>query len=493
MGFASNGDLARAGTGYANADFGFYNEDLFLPYAGLLIYDGATLYDNAPSDYSIPERATSFKTRQHIKSRKHPIAQKWLWSSFETTDEAYQMEQHVYTHDSADFLILNYLIGHTDSESKSISLGLFSDIDLANYAQNVVYWDETSKVLMFRSFDETQWAGIQLLDATGDAYSLGMANLNGNTDNVSTVWTSTDKINLITGSPISSNGNLGTGNDVAGLLAARLENLHGGQIQSLAYVLALASSQEQLIQTMTEAEAYYRLIQYEPPLAESVSACPGSFEVQNLAIYETANSSTPISTIDLFQDTTLLVRPVIDGLPSSMQQLHVRIDKVNIDFSTQPDTLELINGTAVWSVSLPVIDGVTYSWSMDERTDTGHSISFELSQPGTYVVELTASTQGGCETAFQRTIEVIAPPLSTNQRPNMELFPNPAPEELSIVSETTIDNIWATASDGSKVHLTWSLTSARTYRVQLNNLKSGLYLIHIISRGQTHTRKIIVR
>lgn len=78
--------------------------------------------------------------------------------------------------------------------------------------------------------------------------------------------------------------------------------------------------------------------------------------------------------------------------------------------------------------------------------------------------------------------------LSTNkfETTQISLYPNPASSEINIISENKIDSVIVYNLTGQKV-----LESGSTEKLNVSSLKSGVYMVNIITNGVSVTSKLI--
>ncbi|MEP6795326.1 MAG: T9SS type A sorting domain-containing protein [Saprospiraceae bacterium] len=118
---------------------------------------------------------------------------------------------------------------------------------------------------------------------------------------------------------------------------------------------------------------------------------------------------------------------------------------------------------------------------------------------GIYTYE-TIDPLTGCTDSVQLTLGVI--PLGEgiclsgieNKNSNeLNIYPNPARDEINIISGKSIEAVMLTTIDARNVLFSqYKINDTFAKIVLSENLSGGLYLITIISGGQRYYRKIII-
>ena len=92
-------------------------------------------------------------------------------------------------------------------------------------------------------------------------------------------------------------------------------------------------------------------------------------------------------------------------------------------------------------------------------------------------------------------LDTLLPSLKVSQRPgrktikNPNIYPNPNNGKIQIETPGTIDRLYLTDPMG-RIQLETS-SEKRISTLDLSNLKHGIYFLHILSEGETSTKRFI--
>lgn len=177
---------------------------------------------------------------------------------------------------------------------------------------------------------------------------------------------------------------------------------------------------------------------------------------------------------------------VEDELDAELDETTLKMVAASADYS-----LERVNRNLVWK-----FNGIDLPPS-EPDTEIGHGyITFKIKPKTGYAIgDIIPNTAeiyfdfnppivtNTCNTEFVAT-------LSTNPLvfTNLNYFPNPVSNTLTIVNEFSMDSIEITSALGQKI-LTQKVNDVQT-EINLNHFANGIYFVKVISEGQEKTIKI---
>ncbi len=505
LGISGNGDLARAGTNYQHNEHGYYHGNFVVPYMGLLVGNPDRMYNNAPENFSVPLRTSDFKTLRPIKTTRHPLAQTAVQSFFTTQDDQLHLEQFFFTHDSAHFLIQSYHINYTGTDTlRDMHVGLFIDFDLDTYYTNRVSWDTEQQALTFQSQEGGTWTQMAVVGES-NYHALGMNGLDGNTQHISAQWSETDKINLITSAPIESNGTLGDGNDVAGLVSMRAGDIPPKGYRTVQFFIAFGSTADEVNANMEAARAYWKMIEQQPVIMERKLVCKGLVTyvpvtpADKYLYFADPLGTQPLGSgpqlnLDIAADTTFYLRLVQDGITSNLLQVAFDVSEIPLDWSSETDTLFMDGTPVTWNSSINPVAGNTYTWKLGATETVAHQVEWTIDTPGRYEVFLTVQNAQGCTQTFTRSLEVIKiEPLGVESGVDLVLYPNPSLGVCHIWTDGNLLNAKLQDANGKQQSLKLKKLSSNKWELNLDSVEPGLYFLKMMVGSRAISRKLIVR
>ena len=138
--------------------------------------------------------------------------------------------------------------------------------------------------------------------------------------------------------------------------------------------------------------------------------------------------------------------------------------------------------------------GKNYSWNLGDGTvKTGRTVNHKYSKNGQFIVELTVADSKSCNTKMSREIKVagLITGIDDKEQDIFHLYPNPAANELTIVSSLGNSNITIINKLGKTVHSLQSSNSVN--RLNIADLPSGMYVIIIQSDKKVYTKKVLIQ
>ena len=130
-----------------------------------------------------------------------------------------------------------------------------------------------------------------------------------------------------------------------------------------------------------------------------------------------------------------------------------------------------------------------FEWNFgDGTTSNEQNPVHNFLNEGEFTVTLTA-TKCGNTSSFQQIIVISNLNNQDYKGINLEFFPNPVNEKLTIISNDIVDQISIYEINGRLIESIDNKNNATT--IDFSNKKEGFYLIKIQSKGEIYTKKII--
>lgn len=162
------------------------------------------------------------------------------------------------------------------------------------------------------------------------------------------------------------------------------------------------------------------------------------------------------------------------------------------DISTTITGESNIEPGSTYVYSVPQDPNVTYDWTvLNGSIESGQGTNeIEVIWSGNGVVEVNL-TDGGCEGADGLPVTAITTGLDEVAGTNASVYPNPSNGEFNLRVANT-DVLQARVVDVSgKVILSQQFAGSNLYSLDLNNVKSGIYILELESEtGKTYKRLI---
>ena len=136
--------------------------------------------------------------------------------------------------------------------------------------------------------------------------------------------------------------------------------------------------------------------------------------------------------------------------------------------------------------------GITYEWDFgDGSSSTDMDPSHTYTEDGSYEVTLTLTNDWGCTKTFTTTVNIFGVSLNEFDFVEVDLYPNPFNNELTIESEQVLEQISITDASGRLIYMDTPFNSG-LIRVDASSWSNGIYFITIQnSNGQLVTEKLI--
>jgi dienelactone hydrolase len=138
------------------------------------------------------------------------------------------------------------------------------------------------------------------------------------------------------------------------------------------------------------------------------------------------------------------------------------------------------------------VGGVTYEWDFgDGFLSTDMNPSHTYFEDGSYDVTLTVTNDWGCTKTFTTTVNILGVSINEFDFVDVDLYPNPFNNELTIESEQVLEQISITDASGRLIYMETPFNSG-LIRVDASAWSNGIYFITIQnSNGQLVTEKLI--
>ena len=379
-----------------------------------------SISDNVLNDFFVFTREQDFKARDKIKFHHNPNID---WHTKSTFDDSHaglfslgliiEQEALAWNDDLNDeFAILEYRVTNNTTEKKSdLHVSFFADWDLGARLNNKSSWDNDNKLAYSYSENESQYIGVALLtDQPTNIHSIDLASENGNTAEMSTVFSNEKKFDFMTTSKLNA-GELGSGNNVAQVLSAIVGQLDAYHSEKVAFVLVGAESLESLQENVLRAKIKYDQFIENPPIASSELVCndlPFGLNIDNgnnFEIFDDAYMSNLLATGNNFafdglkEDSLVYVRNIDGDFASDIFRIRITVENPNTNFTIDPDTLYLgdksINQVSIVDQSE---SSISWDWSFGNGSFSKvQNPKVIYNEAGEYDIELNLETEMGCQ------------------------------------------------------------------------------------------------
>ncbi|MGB0881941.1 MAG: DUF4886 domain-containing protein [Vicingaceae bacterium] len=185
-----------------------------------------------------------------------------------------------------------------------------------------------------------------------------------------------------------------------------------------------------------------------------------------------------ISATDALNLQTIAANTVLD----SMSLWRINTNKPVADFSyVGGNTINFTNNST---------NGSSYYWEFgDGDTSTTQNPSHTYTTGGNYTVNLTVYSNDTCFTSSEtQIININSTKIeSINEGNEILLFPNPATHNIEINTDVNYNSISILDFTGREIK---QISSQQT-KIDINDLKSGIYFLRLIGKENTLTKKFV--
>lgn len=462
MTIVGNGDLGLVEYGSDEQGTGLIHQnEQLLKFTGILMATSASSFsDNIINNYSTLDRGNGFINRKNFKLFSHPGADLYGYSEFIDPKHNLIIEQSAISWQRDDFIIIRYRIVNNNATTlNNLSFGVFTDWDLGDPSTNYAAFDTNAQYLFTRNQEANLFAATKVLGNGTLKYSaLDRSDLNGNSQDVFDDFSSTIKYDFLINQNHVEAGNLGVGNDVAGIHGITLDEIpaYGSSFINLIY--AVSDFKQGLDIQINEAENKLSQFILKPRILESFYTCDGvavtlaptsgtSFNFYQdplgLMLLSSGSSFNPGV---ITKDTTFYVQVLDENYPSDIFAIQLKLLNEIANFELSTDTLYLDHPT-LNTVQFTDMSRNPVSWQWDFGQGAKSTLqhpTMVFNEVGDYTIQLTIENEQGCTDTIQKTLYVRA-------RPEIPTFPNYTicPEASFLLSNAAFDDLKVFASGES--------------------------------------------
>ena len=460
MTIAGIGNLGFSDIAFSNGIGINLDDTKILDHAGIMIaYPSEDVTDNLISDYSTLARDQDFTRRTYFKLYNHPSADIFGYTEYEDVANDLIIEQSSYAWTDEDYLLFRYrIVNNSANPVDGISMGFYTDFDLAITSENSAAYDAGGDYLFTKDFSETLFAGTKIIANGTERYSaLDMAAFNGNEADINDAFLDAIKHDFLVNQQLGNAGTNGNGNDVAMINGITFNEIPAFGEEFFNVIIAVGTTQAELENLFTTAESRLDQVVEAPRLIGTIYSCEGSQVTldpngnDTYAFYEDPAGSallhegTSFETGVIDQDSSFYVRNISGNYPSDIFQHRVILIEEVADFEMEPDTLYLDNATNVVSFTDLSQDPNVWRWDFGQGTTSSiQHPTLSFNEDGEYPVSLYVENINGC-------IDTKVKTLVVTERPDAPTF-DPfviCPLESITLSDPTADylNVYTNESD----------------------------------------------
>jgi subtilisin family serine protease len=407
------------------------------------------------------------------------------------------------TNEESSSAILEYRIfNQADTAYTNISLGLFTDFNIGTSTQNRTAWNNELALGYTYTHSEDNYMGVLILGEGSPLFSgINLADHNGNIADIAGKFSKAQKLQwLAKETTLTIAGSAGNGNDVAQLSGLRLPTLSAGAEGRVAFGLVYAASLEELEATAINLrERYLQYLQNLPIMYESELCGP----TKNLQIDlgdgvyklwpEATSSIQRINhqlTVNIQKDTSIYLQRYNGLYYDEPEQVLVNISPIEASFIGIYSTLELENNLVSVPLSIRTTATDSIAWLVNGTfVGNGLSQTLQLIEAGTYQVSAICYNKLGCNTTLSQLITVEPEPFA----PEVRFYPNPATDILTVeLTEEFASNSIISLTTLQGVEILKQFSSGQSANsIKLHNLKTGYYILNVISPTEVFRSKIL--
>ncbi len=425
----NDGSLGYAASGYREGVGFRYQNQPIAQSMGLMLGNNEFLADNVVSDLIMATKNQDFKALQSFDFQDQPGVDLYIETIYEDiTEHNLRIEQKTLGWDDLNAIVLEYrIINNSGTNINNLTAGLFVDYDLGFPAENLVKSIAQEKMMITHDTQSSMFAGAAL--ATNQTTNFAALDIKTQVDqeaDLKNIFPDSLKRQILSGG--FSNAQAGI-NNVAAVLTGNLGQLAPFASQKIAFVLPVATSESTLLEIKKEAASRYNQFMQNPPILSADTACFNGDATISIAsgtsfhFYDDLSLTNLIHTGNDFQieDITSPKTYFITNMDSSyigdIRRVTVSIDPVAADFQTIADTFYLDDeGVASVSFTNNSTGGSQYTWQFGNGLGgTQENPSTLYNNPGTYTVQLTATSFQGCQAQASKNIVVVQRP----ERPSL--------------------------------------------------------------------------
>lgn len=332
-----------------------------------------------------------------------------------------EIQQQTYAWRNApndNFVIVEYKIkNRSGARIDSLYTGIFADWEIGTRQNNQADWDATRRLgYVFNPTGTYPYAGVRLLtEQTPQYYAFD----NQSEVNIFDGFTMSEKFRAIS-SGVSRTQTIANADDVAHLLAARINGLSDGDSAVVAFAVVAGNSISELQQTSDAARQKFVEINRSPkPVVPAVQTCRGGRVMiapspgQKFKFYRQQPNGTlaPLSQgselelENILRDTTVFVTNA-DSLYES-EPVPVRVKVFEADFQVNKDSLGIFDKDEL-QLTNQTVGAVQWTWDFgDGNTSNEPNPSHTYGKEGIYQLSLITENAQGCRDTLVREIRVF--------------------------------------------------------------------------------------
>lgn len=388
--------------------------------------------DQSSNNIAVNVTESDFMVSKNIKLSRFQDDILMASNSFRDST-AFTIDQRTFLRQNDDFLIIEYRIANQSPDTlKNLSGGLFLDWLPGDGLANQAYYDSAKYTIKVENLSQTLFGGVRIyFDSEPIPQAIDLLN-NGSTSADYTNLTDSLIYVLATVPTYDSAGFMGSGNDIATMIATDSLTIAPNESKKIVFMMGLATNDQKLDSVLNDAETTYSKILNNPPLLESVVSCEGA----SLAIAPRSGDQFRFYRDPLAKELIMETDTLFTGAITSDTSFYV----INVDSSEGPIqkiAIQLISNVADFSLSKdtlylddPLINTVQFQDNSFHATnwdwDFGNGIKSQVQDPtlnfntpGTYQVQLTVLNNLGCEGNVSKSLLVVDRPPGSDFLPVM--------------------------------------------------------------------------
>ena len=425
----NDGSLGYAASGFREGVGFRYQNQPIAQSMGLMVGNSDFVADNVISDLIMATKNQGFRALQSFDFQDQPGVDLYIETIYENiTERNLRIEQKTLGWDDLNAIVLEYrIINNSSSNINNLAAGLFVDYDLGFPAENRVKSLAQEKMMVTQDAQSSLFAGTAL--ATNQTTNFAALDIKTQVDqeaDLDNIFPDSLKRQILSGGFSKAQAGI---NNVAAAITGNLSQLAPFSSQKIAFILPVATSESSLIAIKNEAADRYTQFLQNPPILSADTACFNGNATISIAsgttfhFYDDLSLTNLIHTGNDFQieDITSPKTYFITNMDSSytgdIRRATVSIDPITADFQTIADTFYL-NDQGVVSVNFinNSLGGSQYTWQFGNGLGgTQENPSTLYNNPGTYTVQLTATSSQGCQAQVSKHILVVQRP----ERPSL--------------------------------------------------------------------------
>lgn len=401
--------------------------------------------------------------------------------------------------DKRKFIIVEYNVINTSGAPISgLNLGIFADWDITNYANNNAIYDSTINT-GYCYEPGGLYGGVHILsDSSFQHYAF---NNDGSNSSINQYdgFSSSEQFTSISGGDARNSAGL---TDVSQVVGVGGVDIPTGDSVTLAFAIVAGANYTELKDQALKSGTVYKSIRVID-LIESHNLSALCFDSCNAEVGVVASSGIPPYSYawndPLTQSTDTAIGlcegnyicTVTDAI-GNFNTIPVSItepSKLTINFT---DTVMDLSPGCTGEINGVISGGTptyTIDWEDDAGRDTMHAVDLCF---GDYHLKVTDAN--GCEVLDTMEISLITNLNELKPLINLELFPNPASNEIRFKGESLDGNTTVMIIDTQgKLIKTEKVVNLNLFRFDVSELSKGSYVVKAIHAGATKEFNVILR